>query len=152
MALHDDAPLIDLIEAGRKFPSRVGFRVFGQEIVLMADALVTPHTPAPELVGIERCLLHLLRRLSWRGRIGILPAPFPTHYGQRGIWPTPHDELVVRSLTGTVLHYRASLYESVSALRSVLLAELIQGVEWACDAAERGVKLEIEAEIPRLPR
>lgn len=141
--------LIDVIEAGRKFSGRIARNRFGAGIAFLADGVVSPYTAPAELAGITTCLKHMLGRLEWRPSIGILPSPFKRTLTVR--WQGPHVELIAQSLVRTVQVYKSGLEDSASGLRSILLGDLTQGVEWACDAAERGIDLDSDPEVPRLP-
>lgn len=136
---------LDLIECGRHFRGRVGTRRFAESVVAVAEETVQRYRNDEELRGIRDCIGALLRRLQWNEGLLLLPV-------RHGLAPRHVTEdrvaLLAASVVATTLRYRASLDESHTGLRAILLSEFEQGVEWACSAVVRVGAVENQPSVP----
>lgn len=136
---------LDLVECGRHFRRRVGAHRFAVPVVLVADETVQRYRNEHELRGIRDCIRALLRSLQWNEGFMLLPA-------RQALTPIYVTEdriaLLASSVVATTLKYRASLNESHTGLRSIVLSEFTQGVEWACSAVVRIGLVENQPSVP----
>lgn len=136
---------LDLIECGRHFRRKVGTRRFAAPVVAVADEAVRHYRNEDELRGVRDCIRALLRTLQWNEGFLLLPA-------HQALTPTYVSEdriaLLASSVIATTLKYRTSLNESHTGLRSIVLSEFIQGVEWACSAVVRIGSVENQPSVP----
>lgn len=142
------APL-DLIECGHRHPGRVATKTFAHHIVALADDVIHTYTPAAELEGIRQCIKHLVVRLKWKLGFGFLP--LVTHrYRDTSFGVVGREYMLVDSIVLTTLVYRSPLDEEETDLRLIMLAEFIQGIEWACEAAMGTSRLDDTTAFPTL--
>ncbi len=136
---------LDLVECGRQFKRRIARHCFAHPVFAVADQTVKRYLNEDELRGVRDCICALLRMLEWNEGYVIFPV-------RRALTRVYADEdrilMLANSVVSTTLKYRSSLDESVTGLRSIVMSEFIQGLEWACSAVIRIGQVENELFVP----
>lgn len=140
---------IDLVECGRRHPKKVAAKSFANHVVSLADDVIHTHMPMDELVGIRKCVNHLLRRLEWNEGFRVFPFRKQS-YRDSSFKVEGREFMLADSVILTTLVYRTSLDEGVTGLRSIIFGEFVQGLEWICSAAIRTSRLDDVATFPVL--
>ena len=139
--------LVKTIEAFRaRHPrSRVSLRHFANPVVSLALDVLQYQPDDRAIVGVRKCLYHLVIRLEWRSYLGIVPLPFVHTLGEPGIFggyraKDPEEvALLVESLVQTTIRYRSSAVSSGTEM--LLFFDLVDAVERFCNWIDRRIPL-----------
>ncbi len=130
---------IDLVKTYQRFSKKHGHRVvsrhrFGAPVVRMANAVITKHFDWESLKGVRACIEYGVMNIRWRNSIWIVPLfetrLFTWPYGESG---GENISLLTDSIILSVVAYRTQLDEHHSGLSTLMLNDLILGLEWLCN-------------------
>lgn len=132
MRIDKESGYVDFLKCGEKFRKKSAVRPFAETVVLLAVDLVQPHKSPAELRGIRDTIGWILQRSEWNVGYFFLPV-------KRSLKAAPGESVfhLADSLIATVLNYRGSLDETVSGLRSILLSDIVYGLEFTISFLER---------------
>ena len=107
----------------------------------MAYDEVKWHSSNEHLEAVRDCLRSLIIHLSWWEGIGPIPLVRRSYIQDAWSEEDLAGTCIANSIIYTILRYRSSLDERGTGLRSILLSDLLCGLEWACCmAANEGIE------------
>lgn len=144
---HRMAPIHFALVASAHPPDR--WTSFGRPVVGMAISMFPRLTTAGERDIVRQCLQWQIRNLQWRERMMGIPMFVCTMNNYR-VKDTA-VQLIAYSLEKTIGVMQITDGDIYTSHGSIAVSGIVQGFEYVCDAAFRGVPIESDITIPRIP-
>ena len=140
--------LLDLVECGKRYRTRVGTTRFSMPIVYLCKNVLSITYDTNEQEIVFKCIVSLIKSIEYRVPGFIFPSLAlyrVDHIGRSG----EQINYLARSVIATSKLYDQYLFGRHESQKYNLI-EFAQGIEWCCDAIRRYYPIFKDEELPRI--
>lgn len=123
---------------------------FGRPVVGMAISMFPRLTMAGDRDIVRQCLQWQVRNLQWRERMMGIPM-FVCKMNNYRVKDTA-VQLIAYSLEKTIQVMQITDSDIYTEHGGMAVGGIVHGFEWVCEAALRGVNIESDSTLPRMPQ